>query len=135
MLTRAFDSPNQTAQRTVLIVDDAPIIADTLALIFVTAGYDASVARSAEEALEQAQSRDFDLAVIDVILPQMHGIDLAIHLQQKDPKCRFLLLSGLPLTADDLLSAKAKEHCFDVLAKPIHPSELLRLVGRSLAGA
>ena len=62
----------------ILIVDDERVIADSLAAIFENQGYAARAAYSAEQALEIVAQWSPRLAILDVILPGMSGIDLAI---------------------------------------------------------
>ena len=114
-----------TRDSKVLFVDDEQTIADTLALIFSQKGYDTRAAYSAEQALEIIAEWPPDLAILDVVLSKMHGIDLAILLTQKLPNCRILLFSGQALTNDLLAEAEKKGYAFAILAKPIHPSSLL----------
>jgi CheY-like chemotaxis protein len=108
----------------ILFVDDEQRIADTLAVIFSQRGYDTRGAYSAEQALEIVAEWPADLAILDVVLSKMHGIDLAILLTQEWPNCRILLLSGQALTSDLLAEAEKKGYIFAILAKPIHPALL-----------
>ena len=62
----------------VLIVDDERTIADTLVLIFSANGYETRASYSAEQALEIIADWLPDLAILDVVLPKMNGVDLAI---------------------------------------------------------
>ncbi len=114
----------------VLVVDDGPVVADTLVLIFKGAGYEARAASSAEEALELIAEWRPDLAILDVVLPKMNGIDLAVLLRAKCPNCRIVLSSGHPDTADLLAQAKTSGHAFEVVAKPAHPTALLSLAAQ-----
>src|SRR4051812_7720114 len=82
--------------RKILIIDDEPTIADTLAVIFSSSGYEARAVYSAEEALEKLEEWRPDLAIIDVVLPGMNGIEFAIFLKASYPRCQFLLFSGQP---------------------------------------
>jgi CheY-like chemotaxis protein len=75
----------------VLIVDDDRTIADTLALIFSSGGYETQTAYTAEQAIEIVAEWLPDLAIIDVVLPQTNGIDLAILLTAQCPACRLML--------------------------------------------
>jgi CheY-like chemotaxis protein len=70
--------PKQKSNRRILIVDDERAIADTLTLIFTMQHYDARAVYSAEGAIETLAKWRPDLAILDVILPEMNGIDLAI---------------------------------------------------------
>ena len=71
-----------------LIVDDEHIIADTLATIFANAGYEAKAVYTAEAALTLIEEWAPDLALIDVFLPGMNGVDLALRLKAELPGCR-----------------------------------------------
>jgi DNA-binding NtrC family response regulator len=119
----------------VLIVDDERVIADTLVIIFANAGYDARAVYSAEQALELLQDPVWQpqLALLDVGLPRMNGIDLAILLQASYPGCRLSLFSGQAATLDLIEAAQGKGHTFEVLPKPVHPDYLLGLAARMLA--
>jgi DNA-binding NtrC family response regulator len=111
--------------RRVFVVDDEPIIAKTLAMILTNAGFEAIAFDDPLKALEAANSAAPNLLITDVVMPQMSGIELAIHFRQSYPECKVLLFSGQASTADMLEEAHSKGHDFDILAKPIHPADLL----------
>lgn len=119
--------------RRILVVDDEEAIADTLSLIFRSNGYDAHPAYSAEEALELLETWKPDLAIIDVVLPGMNGIEFAIFLKASYPDIHFLLFSGQPGTGGLLEEAKKKGHLFEILAKPLHPTFMLATVANMLS--
>lgn len=116
---------NSTEQKRVLVVDDERLIADTSAIIFSKEGYEARAVYSAEQALELILDWLPNLVIIDVHLPGMNGLDLAIRLKAEHPDCRLWLFSGHPSTSEMLDLASKSGHSFDILAKPISPSELL----------
>lgn len=119
--------------RRILVVDDEESIADTLALIFRSNGYDSRTAYSAEEALELLETWPPELAIIDVVLPAMNGIEFAIFLKASYPDIHFLLFSGQPGTGGLLEEAKKKGHLFEILAKPLHPTFMLATVANMLS--
>jgi DNA-binding NtrC family response regulator len=118
----------------ILIIDDDHGIADTLALIFSAHRYVARVAYSAEEAIELIAQWPPRVAIIDVMLPHMNGIDLAIVLKSNYPSCRTLLFSGQPDTSRLVEEALKRGHKFEILAKPLPPTFLLETVA-GLLGA
>ena len=124
--------PPIPGSRKILVVDDEENIADTLALIFSSNGYDARTAYSAEMALETLEEWRPDLAIIDVVLPGMNGIEFAIFLKASYPDCHFLLFSGQPGTGGLLEEAKRKGYLFEILAKPLHPTFMLATVANML---
>jgi CheY-like chemotaxis protein len=109
----------------VLVVDDERVIADTLAIILNQAGFDASAVYTGNGAVEQAREIRPDLIISDVIMPDMNGIEAAINIRNFLPSCKILLFSGQAATANLLENARAQGHEFEILAKPVHPSDLL----------
>ena len=68
-------------------------------------------------------------------MPGINGIDLAIRIKQLCPDCQVLLLSALTVSFDLQEQAKLQGHHFEILAKPVHPTELLaRLKARFKGG-
>jgi CheY-like chemotaxis protein len=119
---------SSAGRRRILVVDDEASIADTLALILSSRGYELKVGYSAEQAIDIIAEWHPDLAIMDVMLPLMNGIDLAIVLKANYPSCRIILFSGQPDTSRLLDEALKKGHHFDILAKPIHPGFILDTV-------
>ena len=110
----------------VLIVDDERWTSDTLATIFTIAGYEARATYSAEEAIEIMATWQPALVILDVVLPKMSGIDLAIQLAARKPSCQILLFSGNP-NIEQLANAAAQSgHPFEILEKPVHPDRMLQ---------
>ena len=109
----------------VLVVDDERVIADTLAIILNQHGFDAAAVYTGSAAVEKAKSAHPDLIISDVIMPDMNGIEAAINIRKFLPGCKILLFSGQAATADLLESARAQGHEFEILAKPVHPADLL----------
>jgi CheY-like chemotaxis protein len=132
---KLFGMPNLKSRRRILIIDDEVAIADTLALIFRSQMYEARVAYSAEQAIEVIAEWRPDLAIMDVILPGMNGIDLAIVTKANYPSCHVILFSGHANTSMLLEEAGRKGHQFEVLAKPVHPSLMLERAADLLGGA
>lgn len=117
--------PKEVGERRILIVEDEPVVADTLRQILSSSDYDTRVAYSAETALSCLSRWSPDLAILDVILPNMNGIELAMALKERLPECRILLISGQPSVEDLLQDARKQGHEFKILAKPVHPTEIL----------
>jgi CheY-like chemotaxis protein len=115
----------KTAKPKVLVVDDERVIADTLAIILNQNGFDASAVYTGTAAVERARSVKPDLIISDVIMPDVNGIEAAITIRKILPGCKILLFSGQAATADLLKSARAQGHEFEILAKPVHPQDLL----------
>ncbi len=109
----------------VLVADDERVIADTLAIILNQSGFQATAVYSGEKAVETAKSLRPDMLISDVIMTDMNGIDAAIKIRTMLPACKILLFSGQAATADLLDRARVQGHEFEILAKPVHPQDLL----------
>lgn len=109
----------------VLIADDERVIADTLVMILNQSGFTARAVYSGEKALEAAAEFQPEMLISDVIMGGLNGIDAAIRIQELLPKIKILLFSGQAATADLLEKARANGHEFEILAKPVHPQDLL----------
>jgi CheY-like chemotaxis protein len=116
----------------VLVVDDESMVADTLALILSRAGFATLTAYSATTALEVAEAVPPELLISDVAMPGMNGIDLAVSIVNAWPDCKVLLFSGHAI-ASDLLAARAAGYSFPLIAKPVHPAEMVRQAVASLS--
>jgi len=113
----------------VLVADDERVIADTLALILKQNGFEATAVYSGEEAIETAKTFQPDVLISDVVMFGLNGIDAAIEIRKILPNCKVLLLSGQSSTADLLDEASGRGHDFEILAKPIPPSDILARLG------
>jgi DNA-binding response OmpR family regulator len=126
--------PEHAGDRKILVVEDEKVIADTLGQILSGNGYEIRIAYSAEEAMCVLADWCPDLAILDVMLPKMNGIELAVVLKEKIANCHVLLFSGQPSVETLVQKAKTEGHEFEILAKPVHPSVMLNAVS-SLLGS
>jgi CheY-like chemotaxis protein len=114
----------------VLVADDEYVIADTLKIILARNGYEVAAVYCGAEAIETAKTWRPDLLLADVVMPDMSGIEAAIQIHALLPACRIVLLSGQAATNDLMRDARRDGHEFEVILKPIHPTQLLaRLQG------
>lgn len=115
--------------KSVLIVDDDPESLVSFSRIFQNAGFEVETADCAKDALNILQNGKLDLALIDVILPDMMGTDLCISIKN-DPKLIdiiIILISGRKISEDDYLFG-LEIGAGDYLKRPISAKELLARV-------
>jgi len=117
--------PEKNAKPKVLVADDERVIADTLAMILNQSGFNARAVYSGENALELASTFEPDMLISDVIMDDLNGIDAAIRIKALLPRIKILLFSGQAATADLLEKARTQGYEFEILAKPVHPQDLL----------
>jgi len=117
--------------RRIFVVDDERSIADTLVVILRISGYEASAFYDAQSALEKIESCCPELVLSDVVMPGMSGVEMAVLIRERHPTCKVLLFSGNAATADHLNRIREQGYDFELLAKPIHPTDLLARIAQS----
>jgi DNA-binding NtrC family response regulator len=116
------------------VVDDEETICKTLALILNQRGYEAIAFTQPLEALRAAKGRCPDVLVTDVSMPLLNGIELGIQFQELYPTCKVLLFSGAISTGPLLEGAGQRGFNFTILAKPVHPNDLLQTLEKMRRG-
>jgi DNA-binding NtrC family response regulator len=109
----------------VFVVDDEEVISTTLGMILRLQGFDAQAFSEPLKALTAAKANAPDLLISDVMMPLLSGIDLAIQIRENCPGCKILLFSGQAATGHLLESARARGYDFELMSKPVHPTDLL----------
>jgi CheY-like chemotaxis protein len=109
----------------ILVVDDERVIADTMAEILEGAGFQAATAYDGWNALQLAGVLQPEYLLSDVLMPRMNGVDLAIAIQKMYPAARILLFSGQAGISEILRTAQDQGLQFELIAKPIHPLNLI----------
>jgi CheY-like chemotaxis protein len=110
----------------ILVVDDEKVIADTIVQILNRDGFIAEAAYGGEEAIERARRHCPDLVLSDVLMPQIDGVEAAIAIRNNCPDTRIILFSGQAATVEILARARERGHTFELLPKPIHPTQLIK---------
>ena len=120
------------AEERILICDDDPQIRRALTLILRDAGYQVVIAETAEEALDRAAVASPHLAIVDLLLPDQHGIELCGRLREWS-EMPILVLSAIDeeRTKIDALHRGAD----DYVTKPFGPGELVARVQAALRRA
>jgi DNA-binding response OmpR family regulator len=111
-------------QMRVLLVDDETEFVSTLAERLSIRGIDVDWVTSGEAALEKAATRSYDLAILDVKMPKISGIQLKTYLHEKWPDMKFIFLTGHG-SEQDYRTASGEAGVEYYLAKPVHIENLL----------
>jgi DNA-binding NtrC family response regulator len=122
-----------TATRTkgrILIVDDELVVRDSLGRWFTSEGYTARPTGGAREALEVIQQAEFDIALLDIKMPGMDGMELQARLHEADPDLTIIIMTGYA-SVDTAVQA-LKRGAYDYITKPVDPDELSHLVANAL---
>lgn len=117
--------------QTVLVCDDAIFMRTMISDILTQAGYDVvGEAESGAQAVQQYRALKPDLVTMDIVMPDMGGIDAVREIVREDPDARILMCSAMGQQAlvVEAIQAGAK----DFIVKPFQPSRVLEAVQRVL---
>jgi len=120
------DSARSIAPTRILVVDDEPLIADTIVQILNRSGFIAEAAYGGREAIDAARRINPELILSDVLMPHVDGVEAAITIQKFLPETRIVLFSGQAATVEILARARTRGYHFELLAKPLHPTQLIK---------
>ncbi|MGD0717928.1 MAG: response regulator [Halobacteriota archaeon] len=113
-----------------LIVDDDLAILESTKAIVERAGYAVQTAETAREAIRKAKSDWFDIALLDIDLPDMQGTELLERLQEIKPRMIKIMVTGSASldNAIQCVNLEAKAY----IVKPFNPDDLLQIIGEKL---
>jgi DNA-binding response OmpR family regulator len=117
-------------KKTILVVDDDKSILRTFTRILEKSGYNIDVAETGKEAIEKAENHHYDLALVDIRLPDMDGTDLLAKLKKQLQNTVKIMITGFPSLETGV---KALDEGADAyLVKPVKPQELLALLDEKM---
>jgi two-component system response regulator HydG len=115
----------------ILIVDDELVVRDSLARWFESEDFEVMTAASAPEALDQLARSRFDLALVDIKMPGVDGIELQQRLLQADPDLPVIIMTGYASVETAVKALKAG--AYDYITKPFDPDDLVHLVKNAVS--
>jgi DNA-binding response OmpR family regulator len=117
-------------RKKILIVDDDQSVSDTLKRILEAEGHCVDVAKTGGEAIEKSRNITYNLALLDVRLPDMEGTKLLSRIHQGKPRTRMIMITGYP-SLENVVEA-LNQGADGYLIKPIDPAKLVRMIGEQL---
>ncbi|HZF27370.1 MAG TPA: response regulator, partial [Steroidobacteraceae bacterium] len=122
-----------TGAARILVVEDEPNVGRTLTERLIAEGHTIEWARTASEALSMSQGPAFDLALLDVGLPDQSGFDLAATLRRRHPRTAIVFLTAFGTPDDRVRGLELGAE--DYIVKPFHYKELLLRIENALRRA
>ena len=113
------------SRKFVLLVDKDQALTDSLIALFRLAGYCPIACRDSDDAFRVISVIVPDVIVTEACMDCGAGLEIAITAKRLCPECKILLLSENPRKSELMERIAALGHSFDVLAKPVHPVDLL----------
>ena len=117
----------------VLVVDDEEELVSTVCERLTLRGIQADGVITGAAAVGLIQDRDFDVAVVDVKMPGMGGLEVMRNIRALRPKVPVILLTGHGSVQESKIGLK--EGAFDYLMKPINIEDLIRKMKEAAGGA
>lgn len=114
----------------ILVVDDEEIVIRSCLRIFADGRYEVEAVRSGAEALTKIGERDYDVVILDIMMPKMDGLKVLEGIKKRRPGVEVIMVTGLSQTESALRSRQLG--AFDYLPKPFGPDELKLVVEKAL---
>ena len=108
----------------ILLVDDEKTMVKYLSRRLIKRGFDVSVAYSGLSALEEIKKIDFDLVLLDVLMPEMDGIETLKEIKKIKPETEVIMLTGHASVEVGIEGMKSG--AFNYIMKPFDPDELVK---------
>ena len=118
------------ATPSVLVIDDDKTIRKTLTRMLAREGFSVDTAPNGKQALEKSQLKHYDLALVDIRLPDMEGTKLLKMLREKNPEIKEIIITGYPSIENALQAIDEGADAY--IVKPINPPDLLAKIREKL---
>jgi two-component system response regulator AtoC len=114
----------------ILVVDDEPILRDSLEVALKTSDYEVMTARTGEEGLEQFENENPDLVLLDHWLPGINGDEVLRRIKEKDPEIPVIIMTAQG--SIEMAVNSMKIGAFDFLVKPFELEQVEDLIKKGL---
>ena len=114
----------------ILVVDDEEVMRDVLSTLLTKEGYDVTLAQDGPEGLALARKKPFDAVILDVMLPEMTGLEVLDELKKSDPDLVVLMITAFA-SLETAITAM-KKGAFDYVSKPFKHEEVLHILKNAL---
>jgi len=117
-------------QPKILVVDDDETIRTTMKAILQDEGYIVDLAATGKEAIQKTQEKNYNIALLDIKLPDMEGIELLKLLKDGIPKTRKIMVTGYPSMQNAISAVNKNADAY--LLKPVDVEKLLQMIKEQL---
>ena len=110
----------------ILVVDDNEDLLDTFSLIFKRAGFSVVTASDGRTAVNKFRDGEFDITLMDVVLPEMNGVEAFRLIHKMNPDTPVILMTGY--SDEDLEELAIREGARCVMHKPLRIEQMIRII-------
>ncbi len=114
----------------ILVVDDDETIRTTMKAILQDEGYQVDLAATGKEAIQKTQENSYNLALLDIRLPDIEGVELLKLLKDNVPRTRKIMVTGYPSMQNAISALNKNADAY--LLKPVDVEKLLEVVKQQL---
>jgi DNA-binding NtrC family response regulator len=114
----------------ILIVDDDDTIRSTMKAILEDEGYEVDLAASGKEGIQKAKETSYNIALLDIRLPDMEGVELLKLMKPAEPRTRKIMVTGYPSTQNAIEALNKNADAY--LIKPVDIEKLLSTIKEQL---
>jgi DNA-binding NtrC family response regulator len=110
----------------ILVVDDDESIRSTVQAILQDEGYTVDLASTGQEAIQKTKENKYNVALLDIRLPDIEGVELLELLKDGIPRIRKIMVTGYPSIQNSVAAVNKRADAY--LIKPVDPDNLLAVV-------
>jgi DNA-binding NtrC family response regulator len=124
--------PDQAAEEkvSILVIDDEPVVGDALKLVLESNGYEVVLVEKGREGIKQASRRRFGVAIIDLFLSDISGLQAIKTIREQRPEILIIMITGQG--TPQAISEARRLGVVGILAKPFRPADILQLITRAV---
>ncbi|MDD5338312.1 MAG: response regulator [Dehalococcoidales bacterium] len=111
---------------TILVVDDNEDLLETFAMILKRRGYDVQTACDGVGAVDKFKEHNFDVTLMDVVMPEMNGVDAFKKIKEIQPDASIILMTAY--SDEELVKSAVDEGVTTIIQKPIRIDSLIKLI-------
>jgi DNA-binding NtrC family response regulator len=111
---------------TILVVDDNQDLLNTFAMILKRRGFSVQTATDGAAAIDKFKEQDFDVTLMDIVMPEMNGVDASRKMKEINPEAPIILMTAY--SDEELLQTARDQGVRQIIHKPIRIDQLIQLI-------
>lgn len=125
----------------VLIIDDDPLVRETIALMLSLNGHQVATAENGRQGIETFQTDSFDVVILDIVMPEMEGLETIRRLRDMTAEVPLIAITGTPVSIGSLGNERPMDYLAyarsfgarEALRKPFEEEQLLAAIDDALS--